>query len=291
MNFLSIFRSKTSPTAADFFESGFRWFKNNRYEDAKTEFRRALELDSSHRQSLICLGQILQSQADDRAAITLYEKAISAGANDSELFFLLGCAYGCVDDFDKSGRAFERALEINPENEKAREALATLQAKRRWDKEVQPAIPVQVFKANDPRSAGIGVLAGSFLQHHSMWIAAKIPTPERDLIAQIPITLAGAFQDALDAGLSPDQFFTLVRSYIAAANDLALEKATVEASLKNNPIGSTRVENAMLRDFNERVWNTLHTAKSSGLSLARWMSVWQEILPKFEATARKTRTT
>jgi tetratricopeptide (TPR) repeat protein len=287
MNFLSLFQMNTPTSANEFFASGFRFFKKKRYLDAKSEFERALVLDSSHRQSLICLGQVLQYQTNDRGAIALYERAVRAGAQDSELFFLLGCAYGCVDEFDKSGKAFERALQIDPKNEKARENLVILIAKRRWEKNVQSFIPQELLQANDPRSVGIGELVGRFLHDHEVWIVQQVTSPVRVLVAQIPITLAGAFQDAIDAGLSVDRFFSLVRAYLASVRDVTLEKKEAEAALKKSPIGSPQNETGVLIDFTERVSSTLQTARSAEISPSRWIEVWQEILPKFEATARR----
>jgi tetratricopeptide (TPR) repeat protein len=123
MSRMSFFRKKTPTTADEFFQSGFRLFQKKRHEDAESEFHKALALDSSHKQALFCLGQILQYRHDDRGAIALYERAAAAGVQDSELFFLLGTAYGNVEDFEKSRNAFARAVEINPNDAKARENM------------------------------------------------------------------------------------------------------------------------------------------------------------------------
>ena len=113
------------------FQKGFIFFKKRRYDKAKEEFQKVLAQNPNHYESLVCLGQVFVAESNDSEAVSLFERAATLRNQDSQLFVLLACSYGVLDQFDRAEAAFKRALEIDPENEEAREALAIYYAKLR----------------------------------------------------------------------------------------------------------------------------------------------------------------
>jgi tetratricopeptide (TPR) repeat protein len=134
MGLFDFFRSKHKDTADTLFQTGFYYFKQCSYDKAKKTFQKLLLINPNHVESLICLGQIFIAESNDKEAIPLLEKATKLGMQDSELYHLLGCSYGSQEKFGKAQEAFKQALEIDPNNELAREALMMCVAKLRYDK-------------------------------------------------------------------------------------------------------------------------------------------------------------
>lgn len=120
MRFLGNLFGKDANT---YFNAGFRYFKQKRYDQAKIEFNNALEINPNHWKSLVCLGQILCGEGNDREAIRVLERAASLHEADAELYHLLGCSYGCLNQFQKAIEAFKQAVKRAPKHLLAHGAL------------------------------------------------------------------------------------------------------------------------------------------------------------------------
>lgn len=117
--------SKKEESAETYFNTGFKHFKRGRYDKAKIEFNKAIELDPNHKEALACLGQIFIGEGDDKKAVAVLEKAAQLYEDDADpmLYFLLGSSYGCLNQYHKAAEAFKKAIAIDPKGVEAHKAL------------------------------------------------------------------------------------------------------------------------------------------------------------------------
>lgn len=118
------------------FQAKKDWFQ------AEKAYRRALELDPTHKESDLALKAMMNdrretqiSEAFDKAialqqqgmlpeAIVIYQKVAQDKPNDDTLFYNLGTAYQASGEFDKAKESFTRALTLKPEDQSYKDALA-----------------------------------------------------------------------------------------------------------------------------------------------------------------------
>ena len=112
--------------------------------NAEEEFNQALKLDPENvvaKKGLELLAQDklkaeaykfldealrLQSEGKYDEAIDQYVKAIEINSKDSRLHYNVGTAFQAKGDLEHAGRAYKKALEIDPLNEKAKSAIEFL---------------------------------------------------------------------------------------------------------------------------------------------------------------------
>ncbi len=118
------------------FQAKKDWFQ------AEKAYRRALELDPTHKEADLALKAMMNdrretqiSEAFDKAialqqqgmlpeAIVIYQKVAQDKPNDDTLFYNLGTAYQASGEFDKAKESFTRALTLKPEDQSYKDALA-----------------------------------------------------------------------------------------------------------------------------------------------------------------------
>ena len=124
------------------FQAKKDWFQ------AEKAYRRALELDPTHKESDLALKAMMNdrretqiSEAFDKAialqqqgmlaeAIAIYQKVAQDKPNDDTLFYNLGTAYQANEEFDKAQESFARAVTLKPEDQSYKDALAFLLNKK-----------------------------------------------------------------------------------------------------------------------------------------------------------------
>ena len=79
--------------------------------------------ESNHPEILRCLGWSLYHDGQRQRGVVLLERALNLSPKDSLILSDLGVCYLNSKKFDKSAVLFKRILEVEPQNEKARECL------------------------------------------------------------------------------------------------------------------------------------------------------------------------
>jgi len=96
------------------------------FERARELFARALEVESHNLYALRGLGAALRGKRDYRAAILVYEELLRLEPGDHRVIVRLAEAYAHEGDAANARRAYQLALQVDPENIYARDGLAAL---------------------------------------------------------------------------------------------------------------------------------------------------------------------
>jgi tetratricopeptide (TPR) repeat protein len=79
--------------------------------------------ESNHPEILRCLGWSIYHEGQKQRGIVLLERAVTLSPQDPLILSDLGVCYLNNKKFDKSAQLFKKILEIEPDNEKAKECL------------------------------------------------------------------------------------------------------------------------------------------------------------------------
>ncbi|MBE7411925.1 MAG: tetratricopeptide repeat protein [Leptospiraceae bacterium] len=93
---------------------GSIYFNRGDFEGAEHHFREALRLKPSDAKYLYNLGTILLKQKKNEEAISLFQKALDAGANEPEVYRYIAEAFYDLRQSSLAIRALEKALQIKP---------------------------------------------------------------------------------------------------------------------------------------------------------------------------------
>ena len=119
------------PTAEAHTFLGWTYSFQGRLDDAIAECQRAIGVDPEFGNPYNDIGAYLIEMGRHREAIPWLEKATRARRYEAPHYprLNLGRAYVALDMFSKALEEFQRALEIRPEDERAREAVAAIKRK------------------------------------------------------------------------------------------------------------------------------------------------------------------
>lgn len=102
---------------------GFLFSAIGDYKKSIQYLERADGYEPNHPEILRCLGWSLYHDNQKTRGIVLLERSLTLAPDDSLILSDLGVCYLNNKNFDKSARLFKRILEIEPNNEKAKECL------------------------------------------------------------------------------------------------------------------------------------------------------------------------
>lgn len=104
-----------SEKADAYYYLGATHFKTGAHELAETNFRKTLEINPKHGQSLIMLNELYEAtnQIDKRLAVM---EMIAANNEDAELWFVIGNLYAEQRNYNKAEASFDASLRIAPED-------------------------------------------------------------------------------------------------------------------------------------------------------------------------------
>lgn len=106
---------------------GFLSSRLEKWADAAEQLRKANQLKSNNAEILRCLGWALFHSGQRAQGIVTLERALNLDADSSLTLCDLGVAYLEVQNFVKSRTLLERALDLEPENVRAKECLAAVE--------------------------------------------------------------------------------------------------------------------------------------------------------------------
>lgn len=107
------------PTATNFYYRGYSYFNIKSYQNALSDYNKAIELDSTNFDYFFSRGKLKQTVKDYRGAVLDYSKCIVLNNNSYKAYYNRAFAksnyidlYGAIDDYTK-------CITLNPDNETA----------------------------------------------------------------------------------------------------------------------------------------------------------------------------
>lgn len=122
-------------SAAEFFEPSAGFLINagralgnvGEYQMAMQCFEDAIKLDPQDTNAYLNAGDLLYHAEKYADAVLMYRAGISLGASSSDAWLMLGNSLAQIGALETAVRAYEQSLEINPNEEKAKENLQVVQ--------------------------------------------------------------------------------------------------------------------------------------------------------------------
>lgn len=109
-----------------FYILGFLRSRTEEWPEAIVHLQKANALKSNNAEILRCLGWALFNGNQRAQGIVTLERALNLDADSSLTLCDLGVAYLQVQNFPKSKTLFQRALDLDPENARAKECMAAV---------------------------------------------------------------------------------------------------------------------------------------------------------------------
>ncbi len=106
---------KKKPSAALYNKIGIAELQMLRYNEAKKDFERSTQIDSSYADAYNNLGVVYYIKRNYRKAIKYYGEAIQRNDQSSSFHSNMGTALFSRKQFDKATQEYMRALELDPE--------------------------------------------------------------------------------------------------------------------------------------------------------------------------------
>lgn len=106
---------------------GFLRSRTDQWEEAVTHLRKANTLKANNGEILRCLGWALFHAGQRAQGIVTLERALNLDSHSALTLCDLGVAYLEAQNVAKSKSLFERVLDIEPDNERAKECLRMLE--------------------------------------------------------------------------------------------------------------------------------------------------------------------
>jgi tetratricopeptide (TPR) repeat protein len=91
---------------------------------AEAALRKSADLDKSNSDALVKLGQVQIAKGSVDQAISTYQNSIKDNPREASFYILMGELYESKQEWDKAKEAYQKALEIRPDNPLASNNLA-----------------------------------------------------------------------------------------------------------------------------------------------------------------------
>ena len=116
-------KSPATSTPAALYESGLAHLRSGRLMDAQVCCQNALTLDAVHADSLFLMGLLAIEAGNYDHAVNWFARAIGQSPK-TEYLFALGAALQRLQRFDEAVKAFDKVVQLNPDNPPAWKGLA-----------------------------------------------------------------------------------------------------------------------------------------------------------------------
>ena len=126
---------RVEPVAEDYFKFGERLYYQAEWEDSASWFRRALEKNPQHFRARLYLGETLLKNGDSRAAVVELEEAYRLDSHEARLplaraLITLAQVEHARGNESSALEAAERALELSPQENSARQLCVAIWTRR-----------------------------------------------------------------------------------------------------------------------------------------------------------------
>jgi tetratricopeptide (TPR) repeat protein len=115
-----------SPNSSAFYDLlGTSLFNGKKdFNGAETAFKKSAELDKNNADALLKLGQVQVAKGSADQALATYQQSVQNNPREAMFYILMGELYESKQDWTKAKDAYQKALEIKPENPLASNNLA-----------------------------------------------------------------------------------------------------------------------------------------------------------------------
>jgi len=184
--------SYAQETAQDAFKKGWDAITHERYDEAITEFNKAIELDPNMASAYDNLGNTYFFKSDFNNAILNLSKAIELMPGNSPTYLIRARAYFKIGDFDKSWADVIKARELGATDNALIEALKKYsgkdesnqpspehvleEAKNSADREDYKNLPTEWQACKDDNDCSIGGLVCQYVPINKNYMKAPIRT-------------------------------------------------------------------------------------------------------------------
>jgi tetratricopeptide (TPR) repeat protein len=86
------------------------------YKAADSAFRKSIDLDKNNSDALLKLGQVQVAEGSVDAALQTYQNSLHGSPEDVKFYILMGELYESKKDWTQAKNAYQKALELQPEN-------------------------------------------------------------------------------------------------------------------------------------------------------------------------------
>ena len=126
---------------------------------SEAQLRRAVDLDKNNTDALLKLGQVQVAEGSTDQAIATYQGFVRNNPRDVRFQILLGMLYESRKDWDKAKDAYQKALQIQPDNPLASNNLAYVMLEQGGNIDVALSM-AQVARRGTPNSPNVADTLG-----------------------------------------------------------------------------------------------------------------------------------
>ncbi|QWR78087.1 tetratricopeptide repeat protein [Candidatus Magnetomonas plexicatena] len=94
--------------------AGDKMRQNGDYEGAIRSYKKVLEVDSTHLETLMKLGKAYVSVGLPNEAIEMLSRAAVLNRSDAQCFYHLGSSYYMIDEYAKAVTSFNESIKLDP---------------------------------------------------------------------------------------------------------------------------------------------------------------------------------
>jgi len=114
----------------NYVRAGIYYFERGEFPKSLQNFVTAIKLNADSVEAYNGIGSIALKQGKPKEGLMLFLQAELKEPENAQVQYNLGLAYEMLGNWEEAGRRFERALEIYPDYEKAKEQLKWLDTQK-----------------------------------------------------------------------------------------------------------------------------------------------------------------
>ncbi len=104
--------------------------RNGEYEESIESINNALSIDPDFEEALVNKALIFENMGEIQNALDVSKELVKSFPNKSEYYYFRGAYLTELERFDEALKSMSRAVELNPENERARVAISDIKRKK-----------------------------------------------------------------------------------------------------------------------------------------------------------------
>lgn len=116
--------AQNTKTATQFYEEGQKLNKNEKYEEALAQYKKAIALNANYKEALYEAGWVCCELEKYNDALLYLEKANKLWPNQYKIYKEIGYAYDKLDNLREAENNYKKCIELEPETASAYSSLA-----------------------------------------------------------------------------------------------------------------------------------------------------------------------
>jgi len=191
-------------TSTRLFNRAYLYMRTGRIDSAVAGFSAVLEIDADNSKARAALGTLLLQQQNYEQAVNHLKLASKACAGEefADVTYNLGFALLKLARCEAAKAAFKKVLEVDPDNENAKNGLRAAQAHTEASQIAQPSPAQTTPAASEPPSAPVvttpthaAPVADAEVQEEPAFTAAAAASPSEQLDGDFPVFSVDALRE------------------------------------------------------------------------------------------------